>query len=96
MLNVTADCEKPIEIVFASGNFTDLVSSFLSYAPANTKGSMIIVRDEWKGMNQTNLRVESRTSCAGKSLTIHDIQFAKGRENCFSGGMFYYVIKFLF
>ena len=96
VLNVTSDCEKPIEIGFASGNITDLVDSFLLYAPANTKGSKITARDEWKRWNQRNLTLESRTSCPGKSLTIHDIQFVKGPENCFSRGMLYDVIKFPF
>ena len=87
VLNVTSNCEKPIEIGFASRDFPEL-GSFLSYAPANTTGSMITARDEWQDASQPNFRLESRTSCAGKSLTIHDIQFVKGRENCFSGGMF--------
>ena len=74
VLKVTSTCEKPIEIGF-NGRW------FVSYAPPNAKGSTITVTDKWQGPSKWhNLRLESRTACAGKSLTIHNIQFVEGSK----------------
>ena len=82
VLEVSSTCGKSIEIGFPG-------QWFLSYAPPNAEGSTIAVTDKWRDASGMNLRLESRTACAGKSLTIHGIQFVEGSKNCFDGGIFY-------
>ena len=92
ILNVTSGCESSVEIGFPRG----VECWFCSNAPPNAVGSIITVTDKWELRNLSNLRLESRTKCAGKSLTIHKIQFAEGPENCFSAGIFHYGMKISF
>ena len=73
VLEVTSTCGKSIEIGFNGG-------WFLSYAPPNAKRSTITVTDKWQDPSGMNLRLQSRTACAGKSLTIHNIQFVEGSK----------------
>ena len=85
VLQVTSTCDdKDVEIGFPGG-------WFVSKAPPSAKGAVITVTDKWRegdmGLNGYNLRLESITECPGKSLTIHSVQFVKGEENCFEGGM---------
>ena len=86
-LKVTSTCENPVEIGFSRGSDC----WFCSNATPNAVDSIITVTDKWELM--LRLRLESRTKCAGKSLTIHQIQLVEGPENCFSAGIFYYGMK---
>ena len=89
VLEVTSTCDKSIEIGFPG-------QWFLSYAPANAEGSTITVTDKWQDPTGMNLRLESRTACAGKSLTIHSLQFVEGSKNCFDGGIFNNTLAYSF
>ena len=89
-LNVTSTCENSVEIGFTRDNGC----WFCSNVTPNAVDSIITVTDKWELM--LRLRLESRTKCAGKSLTIHQIQLAEGPEDCFSGGIFHYGMKISF
>ena len=91
-LKVTSTCEKPVEIGFPRGSDC----WFCSIAAPNAVDSIITVTDKWDLTLVPELWLESSTKCAGKSLTIHQIQLVEGPENCFSSGMFYYGMKIPF
>ena len=80
VLQVTSTCDdKTIQIALPG-------PSFMSTAPPNSKGSIVTVTDEWREP-RPNLKLETRTACPGKSLTLHSVRFVKGSENCFEEGM---------
>ena len=78
ILQVSSTCPTKVEIGFSGHD-----GWMKSYAPGNSEYAIISATDEWKDEN--NLRLESRTACNGKSLTIHRVQMVHGRKSCLQG-----------
>ena len=84
ILQVSSTCPTKVEI-----GFSDHGGWMKSHAPGNSEYAIISATDEWKKVD--DLRLESRTACSGKSLTIHRVQMVHGRKSCLQGISFNYL-----
>ena len=78
ILEITTTCPSKVEI-----GFSDHGEWLRSYSPGNAEKAIIKVTGEWK--ETSSLKLETRTVCSGKFLTVHRVQFVKGTENCLKG-----------
>ena len=81
VLQVSSECLQDVGIGLSGED-----GWFKTNVPANSKNKVIVITDIWKGITGTTL--ETRSSCASKNLTIHEIELFKGKNRCLKSGLY--------